>query len=410
MAEPHRNSSLDSRDHRDKKDVSWRYIKARLRILKRSEVWGSLVIVLITLLVFVEYWRRSDELGTVVTTDSETGVASLDNLSSAPPNLPSSEDTALAADIDTLPLLLNDLDPLAVNLPPLSETADVDGGDGRDDGSAPVQNSLLAPRERSPQAAQSLATSSNRLSSSTPVNTNPFGQVFSNSGLLPQSGISAAAPTSMSELGLLNGSSRRFGQTSAQVPLPQSNPLNDALQRGSGVPVQSSTGEEGVPQQGGAGIAAYGGTQVPPFTYTPSAIGNGQSLLQPPMQVSPPLGSTGYTLPPSLRGVPSSAPNTSSTINPYANSFQAQPIRSFPSAPQIVPQAIPLQPGLPGGGQSALSAPGSLQGPSFNSATPQFNSVDAFPQVQPDPPPFSVPNRVPGRYIGNGEINTFANP
>ncbi|NJN87449.1 MAG: hypothetical protein HC881_15515, partial [Leptolyngbyaceae cyanobacterium SL_7_1] len=92
---------------------SVRYLKARLRILKRPAVWGSATLMLLILVGFAEYWNQSEsgEDGS----QRHSGVASLDEL--AIPT-PSEADSAIGADIDTLPLLLDEFNFGETPLPP----------------------------------------------------------------------------------------------------------------------------------------------------------------------------------------------------------------------------------------------------------------------------------------------------
>ncbi len=108
-------------------------------------------------------------------------------------------------------------------------------------------------------------------------------------------------------------------------------------------------------------------------------------------QVSPLPGTTGYTLPPTLRtSTPSVSPSSS-----YGN-FQ-------PIPGQTTPQTAPAVPGQ-SYGYGQTSSPNAGQ-TAYPGAQPSF-----VPSSQPMPSPFSAPRAVPGRSIGGGQINTFSNP
>jgi hypothetical protein len=102
-------------------------------------------------------------------------------------------------------------------------------------------------------------------------------------------------------------------------------------------------------------------------------------------QISPSPGTTGYTLPPTLRTP--SAPSSS-------NNFQPIPGQITPS----VAPAVPGQSQPSDSGQIDYSDSLPLPTPSPQSAPPNPTS------------PYSVPRPVPGRSIGGGQINTFSNP
>jgi len=112
--------------------------------------------------------------------------------------------------------------------------------------------------------------------------------------------------------------------------------------------------------------------------------------------------------------------------NPYQTNlsgFGAAPT-ALPAALPTVPPPVPLAPnlGVPdsrvinpqfspnsANSQYQQEQPSQLNLPD----RPNFGSVplNANQGQQPiQPQPFSVPRQIPGRYIGGGEINTFANP
>jgi hypothetical protein len=109
-------------------------------------------------------------------------------------------------------------------------------------------------------------------------------------------------------------------------------------------------------------------------------------------QLSPFPGTTGYTLPPTLR---TSTPD----VSPSSSSSNLQPIPG-----QITPQAAPAVPG-----QFYTNGRSSYPDTGHSTAYPNAQPSLA-PSSQPIPSPFSVPRSVPGRSIGGGQINTFSNP
>lgn len=146
---------------------------------------------------------------------------------------------------------------------------------------------------------------------------------------------------------------------------------------------------------------------VTPFTGTSTITGQ---MLQPSWSVprgnpNPPVGTvlapiqnpyqTNVTLPPVVPTVPTVTPGTAP--NPgYAN-FNALPLNN----------TIPSYSVTPNTGTNSTVQPVQPN----NYMTPSNLNPNIQPgQLGQTQPNFSVPNRAPGRYIGGGEINTFANP
>ncbi len=179
----------------------------------------------------------------------------------------------------------------------------------------------------------------------------------------------------------------------AVSPSPAVSSLQSALDRSLGITSPSSN-------PSGNPLTAQLQTQIPTETDTRARTnadvirlygeqGQGSQLEQPYRPAtSPQAGSTGYVVPPALR-TPS-----------YAAPTQTLAPNSFPSQ---IPNQIPSQPNQfstpPVGSYGSPARPGAYPQPSFDS-----------PQLLVQPSPFSVPRTPPGRYIGNGQINTFSNP
>lgn len=381
--------------------TSWRYLKARLRILKRPMVWGSLAMMLLVLGVFAEYWRRSDELFLLGgdRSPSETGVASLDDLSETGRyrNLPSQDDSAIGADIDTLPLLLEDfssptpeeseplvdpsVDPSLLPLlaEPLQAEVDSETGEGEAeplDVPAPPERTILAPfgSSRSPQSQgdrRSFNLDLPQLNVLSPAQTGTSGS--GQPGTQPTLSPSSGSPL---QFALERYSSPAPSSAMPGVATPTSPTLNPSLGETPTQPAQPST----------PAIPSPPGTtgQLPPLT-------------------SPPMGTTGYSLPPSFR--PSyTQPGNAQPYNPsYAESFNPTLRQSFPTAPQV-------NPARPSGNPSAFGSGSTGRG--TVPSNPFGSGSGATPQIQAPSPatPFSVPRSIPARPIGNGRINTFGNP
>lgn len=98
---------------RNQLPASLRYFKARLRPLTRPPVWGTAIILSVVGLVACEYWLNPE----LLTSRQKNGVADSNN--SASPSL-SREDSRIGADIDSLPVLLNDLNKSSVPVTPIT--------------------------------------------------------------------------------------------------------------------------------------------------------------------------------------------------------------------------------------------------------------------------------------------------
>jgi hypothetical protein len=394
-------------------------LRARLRILKRPMVWGSAAAVLLSIFLCYEYWKHRDDIGTTSRRPSSSRVASLEN---SPDTQLSPEDSAIGVDIDTLPLLLAPPNPPADNF----DTADADtlGSEAAQTRGLSLSPLASAPANRgdatnqlpTSPATQGLSLLSNPPSSQEPSNSvnpfypNSFSVNTSNRGGLlgltlpstsspPSSQFDPALLPSIGVPTVVGTGSSASGQVSPAAP---ANPLQTAVERYAPTPAGSQ------PTADQASSSQPLTTSQPVFS-TPIQTAPGQvTPVSPPLQTSPPLGSTGYTLPPTLRTVPSSAPTGNVSPNRvYADSFNPQ-LQGLPTAPQIAPSTQLVQPG--GIGQSSL--PGQNFGRSQGvGASSQF-APGAVPQVevQQPPPPFSSSGSNPGRYIGNGQINTFSSP
>jgi hypothetical protein len=106
-------------------------------------------------------------------------------------------------------------------------------------------------------------------------------------------------------------------------------------------------------------------------------------------RTSPPVGSTGYTLPPAFRTPMSSATDDASS---FSNVSRPQPLPGYTTTPARLP--------------SGLSGDYGQGGDRSQPPQPQFTQ----PQPLSQPEPFSVPRTTPGRSIGGGRINTFSDP
>jgi hypothetical protein len=162
---------------------------------------------------------------------------------------------------------------------------------------------------------------------------------------------------------------------------------------------------------------------------TNSIVNDSQQILNPTAKV--PESSLGLNLKvPSISTINAQPANPAWPKNPYQTNLSgsdAAPEAQPAALPIATPSPIPLAPTNMGQSSFPSAMGGSkIQGPQFypNPANSQFQPVQpnqpsfgAVPQntnqgVQlTQPQPFATPRSLtPGRYIGGGEINTFANP
>ncbi|HBW57097.1 MAG TPA: hypothetical protein DEF27_04565 [Oscillatoriales bacterium UBA8482] len=182
------------------------------------------------------------------------------------------------------------------------------------------------------------------------------------------------------------------------------------------------------------------GTNNSVISGTNSTDTPGDSLVNPNRALNPisptTVGVTPFTGAPTIVGevaqpswsVPRSNPNPAIGIvplapkSPYQTNVTLPPV--LPAVPTVTPGTDPI-----GGYSNFNSSPLNNSIPSYT-ITPNTNINSTVQPVQPNnymtpsnlnpniqqgqisqpQPNFSLPNSVPGRYIGGGEINTFANP
>ncbi|MBE9181090.1 hypothetical protein IQ268_21245 [Oculatella sp. LEGE 06141] len=378
--------------------VSLRYIKARLRVLKRRPaVWGSAAGLLAIAIASV-YWVTSDQGSTYSSNASgASGVTSLDGLTPgqrSTGSLLSDEERAIGADIDNLPLLLDEMDnfnqssslgltgePSQATAPPeLPQQAILSGLDA----DVPLLNDNLGRGLERQQSSQSNSlTNQSRPSNSTLSDPVEFD---SNNSRSNGSGLSAAEAQSPPGTG-------SFGVAPATGVNGYNAPTTSDQSSSTSSPLQSAI-ESSTPNSAIAPAAPAAGMTTGQFN---------QNL----PQTSPPPGTTGYVIPPSLR-----APNPVIPNSGVPNSGGYSNFNGYPSVPGLQP-APQLAPTIP---QPQYNPPQSYITPNYGtnqtSVSPYGYSAPV-PQPQVTQPELQeAPLRRPGigRPIGGGEINTFSNP
>jgi hypothetical protein len=363
--------------------ASVRYLKARLRILKRPAVWGSAAILLLTLFSVYTLLQRPDWL-TVSESDRVSPEAENATNTADPNALPPEEDSAIGMDIDSLSVLRNEIsnfdEEAEIDLlaPP---SRPVDGEDGEAATSRQTGSPLVSV---APQSSQSSQFSSAYAQGGQPLSLN----LFNSPTLLPGSSTSADSASA-------GASNPGFGLGTTSQATPPANPLRSAVEQYANSANQS-TAQAQTQTQADAETAS-GDTRRQPAatpTYLPP-----QPVGQYAPQTSPIPGTTGYTIPPSLI-----YGRNSTYTNPASpNSVEPQAVPGLPQAPQVLPQTIPAQPGI---GQP-LQTP---YGGGTAGGTSPVPNVQQPQVVQPPPQPFSVPRTSAGYSIGGREVETFSNP
>ncbi|MBD1876928.1 hypothetical protein H6F75_25920 [Nodosilinea sp. FACHB-131] len=310
------------------------------RSLNRPTVWGGLGLLGLLAVAVPQYSRHPEwrsQYNPAVDSAAVDPNTNLDNLSN--------DDLADLAEIDNLAVLLDQIQPTTATA--LEEAA-----------RSPDTDPLALPTATEEQQAP----------------TSPFANY------LERSRFRFSPSASGSEAGSLEAT-RPLGQSAADLTSGQGAPQLSALQqalnqrRANAAPPSETTSEDRNPV---AEAAPTDNLTPSPWMVEGSLPGIDQRFIRTTPQMSPPPGTTGYTLPPTLAPSPAAVAPAAS-VAPAALNLN---LRTPATAP---PAGVTAQPpsGVPG---------------NIPSATPQ-----------PEPAPFSAP-RPPGVYTGNGYINTFSDP
>jgi hypothetical protein len=378
--------------------ASLRYLKARLlQITGRPKVWGSAAVLLLAVVFLAEYWNQPTRF-----------VGNGGDRSTLP--APGDSDTSLGTPAVPGTSSLNDgsgsnaLGSLSSNpkLDPLTQLPDVNSsGSNSSDrlipgllGSVPPSANGNSTQGQNPFGTANSSTTQGS-STATPNRFSSFGStdstvlpgsttsIFSNSGS-STTGSSTTTPTATSPL-----QSALDRTTTSATSTGQSSSLTSPLSSDMTQPERDQL------------LRRTQLTQPTTSATTGSSYSNTIPGLQQPQyypQTSPSPGTTGYTLPPAFR-TPANTPGTSG----FSNFSRPQPVPGFQTSPQVTPGTSSTQ-----GFNQSSSYPRPGSGVSSYSPTGYQAGQTQPTQVRPNP--FSVPRAVPGRYIGNGQINTFSNP
>ncbi|HAX75504.1 MAG TPA: hypothetical protein DCY88_06675 [Cyanobacteria bacterium UBA11372] len=359
------------------------YFRARLRPFTRPAFWASLSVLSLIGLFMWEAWQHPEWL--FKNPEDATPIAD---------TTLSQEDSAVAADIDNLQLLMKELDDANVNVAALNFSQ------------PPQTQSVLEDllKQQAAEAAKIAADAQATQPSAAPLTVyDPLGietQAPSNPGSLYGGGVSPRVnqtPAQSSGVGVSN----LAGSTLQTPTTTQVSPLQAALDRlGNNSPTTSVPSQTQINSPAANTNSAAPG-QVPqplplqvvqpasPYTGTSNYSNMPGQVVQPG---SPYPGYPGYTVPPA----------TSNPVNSYTYLNQTAPVPAVPPAQPVVPQVAPVTQG--NYGVPAYQNPAPVNGVPNN-----FGATQVQPS-QLEPSPFSVPRPIPGRYIGGGQINTFSNP
>ncbi|VXD24469.1 conserved hypothetical protein [Planktothrix serta PCC 8927] len=387
---------------------SIRAVGEELQFLLQPRIWGSISVLTVVGIFFWQFsehpeWFSLDQESTINNNSSGTQLTP--------------EEKSIAADIDSSKILLDELNSNNSFIAPLNTTITVETdllkqaqnaakNSEPASGSNPILESLLSGTrlETQPPVQEKSSTSSNRLNSvsgntPTPTNSNPN---LGLNGLESPSAETANSPTATTAL-----------QQAMQNSLQRQEAGNSDRAVSATTATQTTTNSEiqGLtlsnlspntltnPNSGTVGLTPFTGTSTITGQTTQPSWSVPRSNPNPaggtvPLPVQNPY-QTNVTLPPVVPTVPTVTPGTVS--NPGYSNLN----------PPLINNTIPSYSVTPNTGNYGTVQP--LQ-PNTYMTPSNFNPNLQPSQIGQNQPNFSVPNRVPGRYIGGGEINTFANP
>jgi len=449
-----------------KRFTSVRYLIARLRHWTQPTVWAPLAVLCAGGVFIWEVSVNPERLRI----DGEEEAAS--NNSGSLPGL-SAEDSAIAAEIDSLPVLVNQLNGSTSSQQNLLNSSVVksqglfeeisDRGPGiPEPSSAPkrVASSRLLPLPNLANPAVGTANN-NPQNSSLPSSNDPSAlSLFGSGGLMsgiktiePESGGRATATLSQASSGANSGK-----QSENSLPL---SPLQAAMKKyvvtntkATAAAAQKTADSAKLLDRPARAPAVAKAANLLPTTATdqvranpvnvPAALPSLPAPTNTAIKESLELLNPTPTVTESFAGLNSRVPNLpeinagAATVALPKNPYQTN-LSGSGFAPEVQPAALPVAtptplPLLPNVGQSPFpsATPSKIINPQFspNSANSEFQPAQPSQLNLPNPPnfgvvpqntnqgvppmqpqSFSTPRSLtPGRYIGGGEINTFANP
>ena len=446
--------------------TSVRYLIVRLRHWTQPTVWAPLAVLCAGGLFIWEASVNPERLSI----DGEEEAAS--NNSGSLPGL-SAEDSAIAAEIDSLPVLVNQLNGSTsselkllnslVKSQGLFEEIRAQGAGIPQPSSAPkrVASSRFLPLPNFANPAVGTANNNPQNSSLPSSNVTSALSLFGSGGLMsgiqtiePESGGRATATLSQASSGANSGKQnenslplsplqaamKKYVVTNTEATAAAAQKTGDSatlLDRPAPAPAATNTANllpTTATDRAGANPVNVPAALPSLPAATNTAIEESIEFLNPTPTVTGSLGGLNSRVP-NLPEINAGAATVALPKNPYQTNLSGSGF-----APEVQPAALPVAtptplPLLPNVGQSPF--PSAIGGskiisPQFspNSANSEFQPSQPSQFKLPDPPnfgvvpqntnqgvqqmqpqPFSTPRSLtPGRYIGGGEINTFGNP
>ncbi|MEG4629845.1 hypothetical protein QUB56_09510 [Microcoleus sp. AR_TQ3_B6] len=449
-----------------KRFTSVRYLIARLRHWTQPTVWVPLA-VLCAGGVFI--WEVSVDPERL-SIDGEEEAASNNAASLGL----SAEDSAIAAEIDSLPVLVNQLNgstssglnllnSSAVKSQGLFEEISARGAGIPQPSSAPkrVASSRFLPLQNFGKPAVGTANNNPQNSSLPSSDATSALSLFGSGGLMsgiktiePESGGRATATLSQASsaansakqnenslpLSPLQAAMKKYVVTNTEATAAAAQKTADSAtlrDRPAQVPAATNAANllpTTATAQAGANPVNVPAALPPLAAPTNTAIEESAGLLNPTPTVTESFAGLNSRVP-NLPEINAGAATVALPKNPYQTNLSGSGF-----APEVQPAVLPVAtptplPLLPNVGQSLFPSAGSpskIISPQFspNSANSEFQPAQPSQLNLPNPPnfgvvpqntnqgvgpmqpqPFSTPRSLtPGRYIGGGEINTFANP
>jgi hypothetical protein len=335
-----------------------RYFIARFRPLTRPVFWAPAIVLMLVMLFTWEFWTRPEFLSYLgIQSSAETDENAL-----------SAEDRAIGADIDTLPLLLNDV---GISASPDQAEAAKLGAVAQPTNLANLQGVPIAGSATN-QAQPTPGLFGNLSNLPTPLQR--FGLLNSaNNSAGQQSSPSSQAPFATQQQ--IFSANNLLNLSSTPIPLPQS-PLQAAL---ANAPDPTTVNNR------------------PPLT--PS------SFTSVPVSGAPIEGTTSL----GNFGINATTPNNAPATNSFTNLVEgSQPISGSENSLSGVTPSLPTVPSVPSG--AILINPGQPPTQGLGASPDAFAPQPSTEIIPPNNLPLSAPRPIPGRFIGGGQINTFSNP
>jgi len=388
--------------------------------LLQPRIWGSVSVLAV---VGIFFWQFSEHPEWF-----NLNAESISNLENSFNQL-TPEEQSIAADIDSSQLLFDELNRNPSAIAPSNSSISL-GQDllkkaresaKKSESSAnsnPILESILSGSspETKPSVQNNTSTPANNLNSVSGYSqTSPQGNP--NLGLNQPTSPSTEATNPQTATSVLQQAMQNYRQTQAtenpNLALPSNTPSEStaSFENPSATPSTLSPNHLTNPN---AALNPLSGTTVglTPFTGTPTVTGQtlsptwsvprnnpNSAVGTVPLPVQNPY-QTNVTLPPAVPTVPTVTPG-----NPNYSNLNAYPYTGQPAYPNNY--IAPSYSVTPNPGSYSTVQP--IQPNSY--MTPSNMNPNLQPgQIGQTQRNFSVPNRVPGRYIGGGEINTFANP